>query len=259
MRLKFATLAMTAPAAALGLAMVAGPLLAEAATKATPATALYADPSKPDLSGLWVSVGSFNWSPDKKLPKFTPKYAAIYAKRAAALAAGDSIEDPTADCLPPGMPHMLIVPYPFELMQTPGRVTFLYEYQNPPRRVFTDGRGHPPDIDPTFNGHSIGHWEGDTLVIETVAMRPEPVVDQYGIPRSDKLKVTERIRRTDPETLESVITLVDPEAYTEPFTVTRSYKLKPTWTIGEYVCEENNRNKIDPKGVTGFGVPAPKN
>jgi hypothetical protein len=108
---------------------------------------------------------------------------------------------------------------------------------------------------PTFNGQPTGHWEGDTLVIETTNIRGDTQVDFSGLPHSDALKVTERIRRTAPDTLESRITLTDPKAYAEPFTVTRVYKQRPKWRIAEYVCQENNRNKTDAEGRTGYGVP----
>src|SRR5438105_2375772 len=91
-----------------------------------PQTMLYADPGQPDLSGLWVVTGGFFFAPDRKVPALKAEYKALYDKRLAAMATGRPIDDVTADCLPAGLPHLLVVPYPFELMQTPGRVTLLY-------------------------------------------------------------------------------------------------------------------------------------
>ena len=174
-----------------------------------------------------------------------------------AFSAGAPIDDVTADCLPPGMPHIQVVPYPFEIMQTPGRVTMLFEYAGQVRRIYLDG-GQPKEPDPTYYGTSVGHWDGDVLTVTTANIREETQDDFSGLPHSDALTITERFRRTAPDTLEDAITLDDPKAYAEPFTSVRTYKLHPTWTIGEYVCEENNRNQIQANGVTGFGVPAAK-
>jgi len=247
-----------------------GPLLfwALAASAAWPGPApaaapqlgpLYADAAHPDLSGLWVVTGGFYFAPDRSVPKLQGEYRATYARRTEAFKAGIAIDDLTADCLPAGMPHLLTVPYPFELMQTPGRVTFLYEYDSVVRRVPTDGPAVLPDPDKlTYHGESSGRWEGETLVIETTNIRGETQLDFTGIPHSDALRVIERWHRKDAGTLENTITLTDPKAYAEPFTVMRTYKLKPKWKIAEYVCEENNRNARDGSGRTSGGVPQEK-
>ena len=220
-------------------------------------TAMYADPSQPDLTGVWLVTGWFSISPDKALPAFKPPYDALYAKRMAAFNAGAPIDDVTADCLPPGMPHIQVVPYPFEIMQTPGRMTMLFEYAGQVRRIYLDGK-EPKDSDPTYYGTSVGRWQGDTLTVTTNNIREDTQADFTGVPHSDELTITEQFRRTAPDTLEDRITLTDPKAYSQPFSTTRIYKLHPDWTIGEYVCEENNRNRIQGDGVTGFGVPTAK-
>jgi hypothetical protein len=235
---------------------------ASIATAATPQlTALHADASQPDISGLWVVTGQFYFAPDKALPKLQGIYKDLYAKRTDAFKAGIAVDDVTADCLPAGMPHLLIVPYPFEVMQTPGRVTFLYEYDSVVRRVPVDGKTkvkQDPDL-VSYHGDSYGHWEGDTLVVETVNVREDTQLDFSGLPHSDQLQITEHLRRKDATMLENRITLTDPKAYAEPFTVTRNYRLQPKWKISEYVCEENNRNTRNAKGETSSGVsPAQK-
>lgn len=230
--------------------------LAMRAAGAPGVSALYADPTQPDLSGLWVVTGAFYFAPDKALPKLKGEYQALYAKRTAAFAAGVAIDDVTADCLPAGLPHLLVVPYPFEIMQTPGRVTLLYEYDSVVRRIPV-APGAQPAIDPdnaSYYGDSTGHWEGDALVIETVNIRADTQVDFSGLPHSDALRITERWRRRDASTLENQITLTDPKAYAEPFTVTRLYKARPKWKISEYVCAQNNRNRRDAEGRTGNGL-----
>jgi len=240
-------------------ALLAGGLLIAAvlAGGAAPLTALYADPSQPDLSGLWVVTGSFNFAPDQSIPALQGEYKALYDRRKTAFDAGQPIDDVTADCLPSGLPHLLVVPYPFELVQTPGRVTLLYEYDSVTRRIPL-GVPHPDlaKVAPTFYGDSVGRWEGDTLVVDTVNIRPDTQVDYTGIPHSDALRITERLKRRDAVTLEDQITLTDPKAYAKPFTVTRLYRLRPKWKVSEYVCQENNRNTTGAEGRTGSGVPA---
>jgi hypothetical protein len=217
---------------------------------------LNADPAHADLSGLWLVTGGFYFAADRSVPKLLGEYKTTYARRTEAFTRGVAIDDLTADCLPAGMPHLLTVPYPFELMQTPGRVTFLYEYDSVVRRVPTDGSVVQPDPDKaTYHGDSFGHWEGDTLVVETVNVRDDTQLDFTGIPHSDALHVTERWRRKDARTLENTVTLTDPKAFAEPFTTTRTYQLKPKWKIAEYVCEENNRNARDEQGRTSGGAP----
>jgi hypothetical protein len=231
-------------------------LMLGAAAPAPQTTALYADTSQPDISGLWVVGGGFYFAPDRALPKLVGEYKALYDKRMQAFDAGRPVDDVTADCLPAGMPHLLVVPYPFEIVQTPGRVSILYEYDSVVRRIPLGPA--PPQAAkdaPTFNGQSTAHWEGDTLVVETTNIRGDTQVDFSGLPHSDALTIIERIRRKDANTLENRITLTDPKAYAEPFNVTREYRLRAKWRIAEYVCQENNRNKTDEEGRTGFGVP----
>ncbi len=219
-------------------------------------SATYADPAQPDISGLWVVTGAMQYSPDRSVPKLKGEYQALYDKRTQAFKAGIAVDDATANCLPAGLPHLFIVPYPFEVMQTPGRVTFLYEYDSAVRRVPL-GVATPTQWDTdmaTYNGESYGHWEGDILVIETVNLRGDTQLDFTGLPHSDALRITERMRRRDPNTLEDQITLTDSKAYSEPYSVTRLYRTRPKWKISEYVCEENNRNKPDEQGHTRSGV-----
>ncbi len=241
----------------LGLLILATQARSAVAQSQPSLNALYADPHQPDISGLWLATGYFTLSPDRALPSLKPPYDALYARRVKAENAGKPIDDVTADCLPPGMPHIMVVPYPFEIVQTPGRVLFLFEYAGQLRRIYLDGRRPTEDDDPTYYGFSSGHWEGSTLVIQTSRIRADTQDDFTGLPHSDALVITERIHRVDHDTLQDDLTLTDPKAYARPFTVTRLYKLHPTWTIGEYVCEENNRNAIGANGVTGFGVPPP--
>ncbi|MEO8315818.1 MAG: hypothetical protein ABI645_13620 [Pseudomonadota bacterium] len=241
---------------AVALTIAPPAVLAAAASAAPLLTALYADPKQPDFSGLWV-VTAFNFTQGNVLPKLQGEYKTLFEKRDTAIKSGVAIDDDTASCLPSGMPHLLVVPYPFEIMQTPGRVTFLYEYDSVVRRVPLDANLKVDEDAVTFYGDSVGHWDKDTLVIETVNVRADTQLDSSGLPHSDVLKITERWHRKDATTLENRITLDDPKAYAEPFTVTKVYRSHPKWKISEYICEENNRNKPDAEGRTSSGVTAP--
>jgi hypothetical protein len=187
----------------------------------------------------------------REYPPYRPQYEARYVTTLTNTQKGIG-SDPTAGCLPPGFPRIMGTPYPVEFIVQPRQVTILFEASSQIRRIYTDGRPHPADLDPTFNGHSIGHWEGDTLVVDTVGLRGDTVFDVSGAPHSDSMHVTEHIRRTAPDSIEDSILVDDPKALTQPWTVLRTYQLKPDWQMAEYVCEENQRNPILPDGSTGF-------
>ena len=131
-------------------------------------------------------------------------------------------------------------PYPFEILQARDRVVIIFEYQSLVRHIFLDGRKHPKDLDPTYMGHSIGHYEGDTLVVDTLGFNDKTWLDSRGLPHTDALHVVERIRRVDHDTLQDEITIEDSKAYTRAWTAQKFYILKPDWEIQEYVCAENN-------------------
>jgi hypothetical protein len=140
-------------------------LVANAAAPVSSAnlTARYADPSQPDITGIWVVTGAFNFAAAGVVPKLLGEYRTVYEKRAASIKAGIAIDDVTADCLPAGMPHLLVVPYPFEIMQTPGQVTFLYEFGSVVRRVPLSGADKLAwnEDAVTFHGDSSGRWVAD--------------------------------------------------------------------------------------------------
>ncbi len=147
-------------------------------------------------------------------------------------------------CRPPGMPTIMMVgQYPIEFLFTPGRVTINNEAWMQRRVIFTDGRGHPPDLDPTFNGDSIGTWQADTLVVETIGLKPV-VQLANGMEHSDRLRILERIHlaKNDPNTLVDEMTLNDPLALQQPWSTTLTYKRSRDEQLLEFVCEENDRN-----------------
>jgi hypothetical protein len=134
---------------------------------------------------------------------------------------------------------------PFQFVQHPNVVVILFEYQATFRIIYTDGRGHPPDIldYPEWQGHSIGRWEGDTLVVETVAINELTKLDTAGHEHSIQMRMVERFQRTDPDSIKWTVTIEDPVFFTEPWTVSTTMKREDT-RIMSYSCEENEKDLI---------------
>ena len=132
----------------------------------------------------------------------------------------------------------MLQPFPWEIVFARDRVIMIFEYQSLVRQIFTDGRGHPKDLEPTYMGNAIGKFEGDALVIDTVGFNDKTWLDPMGLPHSDAMHVTERIRRVDHNTLVDEYTIDDPKAYTKPWTAHLPFVLKPKWTIAEAFCED---------------------
>ena len=229
---------------------------APAARKAGIAATAAVDSGAPNWNGVWTRVGSINWDPnlpqgvlDK--PPLTPEYQAKYQRGLDSMKAGNPANDPTAACVPQGMPRIMNMVYPMEIFQRPGQVAIYAEWQSQVRRIYTDGRKYDPEADPTYNGFSTGHWEGRDLVVETRGMRGDMMLTQNGLGLSDALVVKERFHQVDADTLTDTLTLIDSKALTEPWTVTKTFKRAPKLQIMEYVCAENNRNPILADGTTG--------
>jgi hypothetical protein len=174
-------------------------------------------------------------------------------------------DNPQANCVPNGMPEIMRLPYPYEFLFTPGQVTIIGELYRMVRHIYTDGRPLPKDPDPTFWGTSVGHWEGQTLVAETVGILPQTnVIPGSGIekrlPHSGKMKLIERFRLLDPNTMQIQTTIIDPVVFTRPYTTSWILKRHPTWTIDEYICEQNNRNSVTSSGKAQVDtIPPPPN
>ena len=221
-----------------------------------PAAAADAPASKPDLSGVWEVTMGVRTRPGAGMPEqpsLTPEYAQKLAAFKATQAQGENQDTPQANCVPPGMPGIMNQPYPMELLFTPGKVTIVIEAYSQTRRIFTDGRKHPEDPDLTYNGHSIGHWDGDTLVVDSVGFTPDTALGpSQGYRHSDQMHIVERFRLSAPDTMEVVTTIDDPKALTKPFSGTKVLKRHPDWDIAEYICEQNNRNLSDDKGKAGI-------
>ncbi|MEY4763195.1 MAG: hypothetical protein RLZZ200_3052 [Pseudomonadota bacterium] len=158
----------------------------------------------------------------------------------------------TSNCMPPGMPGMLGTgQYPIEFLFTPGRVTVHHEAWMQWRNIWTDGRARPKNLEPGIFGHSLGHWEGGTLVVETVAIKTLMELVP-GLKHSPKLRILERIQQdgNNPDTLRFDVTMEDPDALERPYHVTHTYTRQRDWTLMEFICAENDRNPVDENGFT---------
>ena len=190
-----------------------------------------------------IGDGSTGRSPDA--PKLTPEYLAQWDIIAASRTAGSYEYDNSANCLPPGMPAMMSMPYGMEVMQSDDRITFFSEHLDALRRVYLDGR-EPTERhlnDPTYAGYSTGYWDGDTLVVDTVALTTKSYIDGSS-PHSDRMTVHERIRFIAPGILEDRITVNDPVALLEPWEVVRTYRKAqyPNDELREFACAEGLRD-----------------
>ena len=204
----------------------------------------------PDWSGVWeIDWRNTRKSPPRPKMKLTPEWqqkADAYVK---AQAKGENVQGDVANCVPPGLPGINSQPYPIEFLYQPDKVVILTEAYMQFRHVWMDGRAQPEDPDPAFNGHSVGHWEGDTLVVDTVGLNPQNRLAP-GIGHSEQLHIVEKIHRVDADWLEIETTLTDPEVLAEPYTSTTSYRhIKDE--LREYICLENNHDSADSKGRAG--------
>ena len=137
-------------------------------------------------------------------------------------------EDPILRCKPAGIPRALFFPQPFEIVQTSDRVFMFFERDHLWRGIWLNRRDHPQDLEPTWIGDSVGWWEGNTFVVDTVGFNDKAWLDFYGYPHSDQMHLVERYQRTDPYTLKLNFTVDDPGAYTKPWVSdTKIYKLLP--------------------------------
>jgi hypothetical protein len=194
---------------------------------------------KPDLNGLWGPDRTFIYDITSTLKKGEALPIQPWAEKVTKERMSNA--DPEARCLPAGVPRM--APYPWKIVQQPKLVVFLFEGNiHTYRQIFMDGRGHPDDPDPTWYGHSIAKWEGDTLVVDSVGFNDKFWFDFAGHPHTEKLHITERYRRPDYSHLDFEVVIDDPGAYTKPFTMYGHSPLVENSEIIEYICNENNQD-----------------
>jgi hypothetical protein len=195
--------------------------------------------SAPDISGVWMGRELSKTFKGDPLPPLQPAADATYKATQAKDHKDHAGTDPYLSCYPPGVPRILLIPFPFEIIQTPGKVVMIFEYDHFVREIHSDGRDHPKDLDPTWMGNSVGKWDGDTLVVDTIGFNDKTWLDMLGVPHSEALHVVERIRRVDHDTLQDDMVIDDPKTFTKPWKVQKIFKLRPKWEIMEYICEDN--------------------
>ncbi|MEA2988300.1 MAG: hypothetical protein QOG83_1011 [Alphaproteobacteria bacterium] len=257
-----------------------GSVALAAALIATTAGAQAPDESKfPEWRGQWTRlISGGQWDESKPAGRgqqapLTPEYQAEFEAAQADLRAGGKGNTPSMTCIPPGLPRALIVYEAMEIVVKPYATYMLFEFMDPIRRIYTDGRDWPKTIEPTFLGYSIGHWEDedgdgryDTLVVETRGFKGPRIVDGSGIPmhKDNQTVIKERIflDKTKPDLLHDEVTIID-HALTRPWTVMRGYRREPNPTWYEYNCSEDNQHVFlgkDPYllSAEGFLMPTRK-
>jgi len=197
----------------------------------------------PDLTGVWFGASSGDLSkttlPGQEMiltPYGQDRYKTV-----------DHAKDPNTLCLPPGPARMIMMIHPAMVIQRDDVITILSESQRTFRLIYADGRGHPEDVNdyPEWMGSSVGKWEGDTLVVDTVSIKDRTWLDTSGHEHSDKLRMTERFRLADPNTLEHVVTYEDPVFFVKPFTTKRQFKRQVGDRIMDHSCLENEKDLIN--------------
>lgn len=207
----------------------------------------------PDWGGAWF----LNRGGARSQPALKGRYLSDWETWRAEVAANNGVEKRNrSNCAPPGMPRIMqLAQYPYEFIFSPGRVTINQEAWMQTRTIWTDGRKHPPldELDPTYMGYSVGHWEGHTLVVDTIGIL-DMLPFANGALHSDKFHLTERIHLSpdDPDTLVNQMVMEDPDALAETFTVTATYRRDRYGVLYEFQCSENNRNPVNMDGETLF-------
>ena len=194
---------------------------------------------KPDLSGVWEHLNSRDAAYYLKgidIP-WRPWAEALFKERTG----NNQKDNPESQCMPRGVPKADAFDI-HKVVQAPGLILILYEYQTTFRQIFTDGRALPQDPNPTWMGYSVGHWEGDTLVVESNGFNGKAWLSGQGNPTTDALHLTERMRRSDFGHMDIQITIDDPKAYTKPWTAELHPELIPDTDLLEFVCNENERD-----------------
>ncbi len=197
---------------------------------------------KPILDGVWQMNGKYlqNLAADMK-PGEVPYQPWAEQLFKARQGGGLGKTDPAARCIP-GRPKLDALPYPFKIIETPGMTMMLFEGFTTFRQIFTDGRELPKDPNPTWFGYSVGKWEGDDWVVNTIGIKESTWMDNAGRPHSDALHLIERFQRHDFGHMDILLTIDDPKAYTKPWTVKEDLRLIPDTELLEYICVENEKD-----------------
>jgi len=209
-----------------------------------PAGSAPPNPDPKDFQGVWWLKGyEYMLGPAPGVePPLKPAYMEILKRRIRAKNRGVPETDTSTQCYPHGMPRLMESPYPIEIVQTPGRVTILHEVAHEVRRFYLNQQ-QPKDVKLSFLGHSVAHWEGDTLVVDTVGIDGRSFIDDEGSSHSDKEHIVERFHKIDGgRQLQVDTTVEDPVTLEHPYSYSRFFQWRPDVRPSEYICEENNRN-----------------
>ena len=218
-----------------------------------------------DLTGAWTNVnapGTAEWAIytfSEQLPALTEwgqaRFDAAKPQRGPRGVPVAETDDPVYKCFPPGTPRIYLHPFPMEIIQLPGRVLMVFEYDHLIRQIYTDGREHRTDLAPSWMGDSIGHWEGETLVIETTNFNDKTWIDRIAVPHSGQMRLIERLHVNAEGLLQIDMTAEDPVALEEPWKFSRTYR-KTDWTIEELMCMDNVTYQPFEDAVLEFDGPA---
>ena len=202
------------------------------------------NPDPKNFEGVWWLKGyEYMLGPAPGIePPLKPQYMEILKRRIRAKNRGVPETDTSTQCYPHGMPRLMESPYPIEIVQTPGRVTILHEVAHEVRRFYLDQQ-QPKNVKISFLGHSVAHWEGDTLVVDTTGIDGRSFIDDEGSSHSDKEHIVERFHKIDGgRQLQVDTTVEDPVTLEHPYSYSRFFQWRPDVRPAEYICEENNRN-----------------
>jgi hypothetical protein len=265
-------------ALAMTLALLVLPLAARADQQSSATSTPQAPIERVHLTGTWDRYPGpegrldprFTAAPPAPAPPLKPKFKAEWLARQKAAHEADLRGQPLysgyAQCLPDGMPAMMMAMFPLEVLQTPGQITMIEEAYNQVRRIYLDEQQTPiADTEPGFWGHSIGHWRGDTLVVNTVGIKEN--VRFRDVPHTDQMQIDEHIKLLSADLFQDQITITDPAYLTEPWSFTWMYRRRGGYKMMEYVCEANReyqdpqtggtRLRIDPDSATPATAPTP--
>jgi len=198
----------------------------------------------PDLQGFWMPVPLtkflLNLAADMKPGEIplTPWGRALYQERID----NNGKDHPGVRCLPSGIPEKDTIPDGLKIVQTPDLVVFLHDSRTIFRQIFTDGRPLPKNAQPTWQGYSVGKWDGDTLVVDTIGQNGRTWLDMRGLPGTEDLHVIERFHRPTIGSMQIKVTIEDPKAYTRPWDVNMAWTLVPDTDVIESICEENSKD-----------------
>jgi hypothetical protein len=186
---------------------------------------------RPDFGGVWVPLQVKDLGSNTNVP-FLPWARQKFQENRAT-----KQNDLDLRCLPPGVPRIMLMARPFEMVQTPSRILLVYEGgAHVWRQIWMDGREHPKDPNPDWLGHSIGHWEGDTLVVDTVGFNDRTWLDDAGHPHTEQLHVIERYSRASPTTMKYDVVVDDPGAYSHSWSSSSSLSFRPGGKLEEDIC-----------------------